>query len=369
MVTGTRPRLRVVRVPMLRRLVVLALVASAALLPAVSPARAATSTPGPGFTIRVTGDIVVPGGTTMVGTAVTLNGNITVDGRLEGDAVTLNGDIGVRGEVTGSVRTLNGSVTVYDTGRVGGDATAFNGVVTVLPGGRVAGQVRRGVVQPATPTPSPGVVPPPGVTPPATPPAPPPVATPTPLPPPPAAVPPPFDTYREAWWRPLRALLFVFKLSFLVVLGGLGVLLVALLPDTFARLADTVQAWPLHALLAGIGWWVALAAGAVVLAVSLVGIPLLVLLPALVGALSLVGYATMAFWVGRRLQAEVPRPVRQATVGAVVVGVAALIPVVGNVVLGLVLTWGIGTVLTAVYLAVRRPAPPPPPAPPPRPMV
>jgi hypothetical protein len=352
---------------MLHWLVLLALVIAVPLLPAVSPARAAAPTPGPGFTIRVTGDIVIPGGTTMVGTAITLNGDITVDGRLEGDAVTLNGDIGVRGEVTGSVRTLNGSVTVHDTGRVGGDATAFNGVVTVLPGGRVAGQVRRGVFQPATPMPSPGVVPPPGVTPPAAPPAPPPVATPT--PPPPAAVPPPFDAYREEWWRPLRGLLFVFKLSFLVVLSGLGVLLVALLPDTFARLADTLQAWPLHALLAGVGWWVALAAGAVVLAVSLVGIPLLFLLPALVGALSLVGYATVAFWVGRRLQAEMPRPVRQATVGSVVVGLVALIPVVGTVALGLALTWGIGTILAAVYLAVRHPAPSSPPAPPPRPMV
>lgn len=351
----------------MRWLGILAFVTILPLTPGAPRPAAAAPTPGAGFTIRVTGDIVIPGGTTMVGTVVTLNGNITVDGRLEGDAVTLNGDIGVRGEVTGSVRTLNGSVTVYDTGRVGGDATAFNGVVTVLPGGHVAGQVRRGVFQPATPKPSPGAMPPPGVTPPALPPAPPPVATPA--PPPPAAVPPPFDTYREEWWRPLQVLFFVFKLSFLVVLGGLGVLLVALLPDTFVRLAATLQAWPLHTLLAGVGWWVALAAGAVVLAVSLVGIPLLFLLPALVGALSLFGYATVALWVGRRLQAEAPRPLRQAAMGAVVVGLVALIPVVGNVVLGLALTWGIGTVLAAVYLAVRRPAAPQPPAPPLRPMV
>src|SRR3970040_1274778 len=113
-------------------------IAPIAALVLLAAARAAAQ----GFTLRFSGDIVVPPGTVHDGSAITMNGRIQVDGTLNGDAMTMNGDVAVTGTVRGSVRAFNGDITLTSTAVVEGDVWSANGRIDRQPGAQVRGRVQ-----------------------------------------------------------------------------------------------------------------------------------------------------------------------------------------------------------------------------------
>ena len=115
--------------------------------------------------------------------------------------------------------------------------------------------------------------------------------------------------------------------------------------------------------LAGLAAWVALPILAVALAISIIGIPALVLLPLAVGVLAIFGFAATSLLLGDRLGDAIRRetnPVVDTIIGAVILGVLGLVPGIGWLALFLAVTWGIGGFILLLVQRVRRTSPPAP---------
>jgi cytoskeletal protein CcmA (bactofilin family) len=287
----------------------LAVLAGVAVVPV--PAGAA------GITVRLAGDIVVPPGEIHDGSAVAVHGRVRVEGTLRGDAIALNGDVEVWGWVTGSVRVVNGRVVLGSAARVDGDVWVANGQVARSPGARVGGRILQGQL----------------------------------------GGPPP--TVR----RPLadaagRMLARVAALWVLVGSATLAAAVAALFPAPVSRIASTLSTAPGASLVAGVLLWALLPPLGLVLAVSIVGIPLLALLPFALSLLALVGLAGIAVLVGHRLTEAfrwTSGPVGDAVVGAVILALLPLLPGPGRLAFVLALAWGMGA---GVLVVIRRaPAP------------
>ena len=93
----------------------------------------------PGRRISVTGGLVVASGETVDGPAVSANGPVRIDGRVNGAVYVGRGDLRIDGRVTGDVLVLDGDALIR--GRVGGSVTVLNGKATVRPGADVHGDV------------------------------------------------------------------------------------------------------------------------------------------------------------------------------------------------------------------------------------
>ncbi len=299
------------------------------------------------------GDLAVPAGTAVHGDAVAVGGTLDVEGAVDGNAVALGGSIRVAGRVAGSVHAVGGSVLLRPTAVVGGTATAWPGPVRIEPGASVGG---------AHPAPAP-----------APPQAP---APPIPLPgprvpfPAPGSQPfpgPPF----QWWWGPgtlavIATLHLLYWLAVLVALlgfVGLTWLTAVLFPGVLADLAALLERAPGPALGVGLLGWVLLWPAIVVLAVTVVGLLLAVLIPAIVLVMLQFGIAAVALLVGRRVRPS--RMGREVVVGAVVLAIAFAIPHLGALLVFAAATWGWGAVLLALLDRgrMRRVPPPAPPAP------
>jgi cytoskeletal protein CcmA (bactofilin family) len=109
------------------------------LLASVKPAGAQDSGNEQGRRISVTGGLVVAGGETVGGPAVSANGPARIDGRVNGAVYVGRGDLRVDGRVTGDALVLDGDAVV--SGRVDGSITVLNGKATIRPGADVGGDV------------------------------------------------------------------------------------------------------------------------------------------------------------------------------------------------------------------------------------
>src|SRR3990172_2267162 len=282
---------------------------------------AATPAAAQGFTLRFSGDIVVPAGTVHDGSAITMNGRIQVDGTLNGDAMTMNGDVAVSGTVRGSVRAFNGDVTLASTAVVGGDVWSANGRIDRQPGAQVRGEVQSSTAGP------------------------------------PGSLPPMTSRRwdgRWAWGWPgmMRAMATWTFVSFV----ALAAIASALFPLQVRRIADALHRSPGESLLAGFVLWIVLPPLAVVLALSIVGLPPGFFLPFGGLGLGLAGLAGASQLIGDRVLGgfqQQHHTALEAVVGAALLGVLAFIPALGWFAILLAVTWGIGGVLLLTLRRVR----------------
>jgi hypothetical protein len=265
-------------------------------------------------------------------TRIVLSGPVVV-GPTEtvSDVVAFDGDVTIRGHVTSDVVAFNGDVRVPG-GRVGGDITATNGQIFLGPGAVVGGDLNwrdnRPVIAPGARVGG--------------------------------------DVNEFNWdlspWSGFAWTLLIWLAGTISTLI-LGIVLIALWPRGFEA---TVAAWrrspgPV------IGWGALLLIGlpivAVLLLVTLVGIPLGIgLLLALI-PLWAVGYVAGTFLVGRLILRDSGR-ILTFLLGLLIVSVLALIPFLNALVAIVVTGIGLGTLIVAGWRANRPAAPaPPPPAP------
>ena len=92
-----------------------------------------------GRRISVTGGLVVAGGETVRGPAVSANGPARIDGRVNGAVYVGRGDLLISGRVTGDALVLDGDAFI--SGRVDGSVTVLNGKATVRRGADIRGDV------------------------------------------------------------------------------------------------------------------------------------------------------------------------------------------------------------------------------------
>lgn len=113
-----------------RVLLVLVIVAALAAVPATAGAQ------------QVGGSVTVPPDTTQTGDISAVGGTVVVEGTLDGSLNGFAGSVLVTGTVTGDVEVAAGAVTI--SGTVEGDVEAAAGAVTVTESGRVGGSLSTG---------------------------------------------------------------------------------------------------------------------------------------------------------------------------------------------------------------------------------
>jgi cytoskeletal protein CcmA (bactofilin family) len=301
--------------------------------------------PAHAFESRAFGDVYVGQGETEpeVSTAV---GDVKVEGFVEGDVHSGRGDIEVNGKgVGGDVNAGFGDIEVHapvdgdiDAGigdvyvdaPVGGDVNVGRGDLELGPDARVQGDVTSGGGEIS---PNPGAVVEgkmitgmrPGM---------------------------------DHDWGGFGILDVVGWLFAAAVFAACSVLVAVLAPRPLSAAARKAEESPAMSLLFGVASVPAVVVLCVVLAVSIVGIPLLLLLAPAYLALVFFGALVAAFFVGRRVVFATGRyhvgNAMAAAVGALVLAAAYLIPVLGDLLLYGLALFGAGASILA--LVSRRPS-------------
>jgi hypothetical protein len=300
--------------------VALALVAMVVTAAPVFSARGGGS--GSDRKISVSGDIDVARGETVHGLVATLDGSVRIAGTVENFVFVGDGELVVTGHVTRGVVVVHGDARI--SGRVGGDVVALSGRVIVTADGSVGGdvvsrlepRVARGTVE---------------------------------------------GSVKRVDLEGIFTGLIIGFLAFLwlattISIAVLGLLFVGLFPraaDTAAAAGKRVAAsfgW--GALVGIVGPFVA-----VMVLVSIIGIPLGLGLLSALNVLAPLGYVTTALVIGRLW---VKGPTTGARIGAFFAGfgilrLLALIPGIGLLVWFVACVYGLGAVSMAAWYGGRRP--------------
>jgi len=223
-----------------------------------------------------------------------------------GEVVVVGRSLEIRGTVRESVLVVDGDLTVLPGGRVGKDVAVLGGQVTLAPGARVGGAV----VQAGD---------------------------------------------RLAWLTPRTGLwlLLAYKAAtaLLILLGGL--LAVVLFPRRLDGVGRAARAAPLRIALAGLLGYLVAALAVVLLAITVIGLPLALALLVATLLAGLAGVAGASLAIGERLQAAGWRGQEPAITGLGILALLSLVPVLGEALLALLGVLGLGAVLVALAAARR----------------
>jgi hypothetical protein len=270
-----------------------------------SPSPSVSVSPGPALPptpqdqVVLSGRVVVPRGQT-VGEVVVVTGRVQVAGVVVGDVVVMDGPVLVTGQVSGSVISLDGSIRLAATAQVSGDVIARE-EVDLTDGAQVAGEVR-------------------------------------------SHAPFTFTTPARVLGR------FASWLAVSVSTLLLGLALLWLAPRGADRIARTAGETPWISALWGLAIVLLLPTLAVLLLLSLVGLPLgLALILAFVLVL-FVGYAWALWILGRAIVTERGR-VLAFLAGWAIARAVGLIPVVSGITFGLAAAFGMGAMTVAIWRA------------------
>lgn len=300
--------------------------------------------PAHAFENKALGDVVVERGQTEseVSTPV---GDVKVDGMVEGDVRSGMGDVVVNGEVGGDIKAGSGDVEVngpvggeIDAGfgdvridaTVAGDVEVGRGDVELGPDARVGGDLHyasgefsgdRAAVE--------GTV----------------VA---------GAMRPGMDHD----WDGFGILNIVGWIFAAAVFAACSVLVAVLAPGQLSAATRRAEESPAMSLLLGVASVPAVVVLCVVLAVSIIGIPLLLLLAPAYLALVFFGALVAAYFVGRRVVIATGRyhvgNAMAAAVGAIILAAAYLIPVLGGLLVYGLALFGTGASVLALVSRRRR---------------
>ena len=277
--------------------------------------------------VAVGGDHTVAAGE-RVDEVVVVGGSAVVEGVVEGDAVAVMGEITLTGtaRVEGDFVTVLGAATVEPGAEVEGDLVVVMGGLDAPAGFRAGGDqvVVGGEFGPAGR-----------------------LGTVTPW-------------FREGlfWGRP-----YVPDLPWLWLLAGLLLLIYLAVNLVFARqvraCADVLNDKPLTTGLGGLLVLLLIGPVAVVLAISVVGLIVIPFLFCAVLLAGLVGRVAVARWMGSRIVSENdPESWQQGTrsvlIGAALIGVVYLVPVLGFVTWTLLGVFGLGAAAAVIVSALQR---------------
>jgi cytoskeletal protein CcmA (bactofilin family) len=271
----------------------------------------------------VGGDVRAVGGQIELGATVMRNVTLAGGqvGLLPGSSVGRNayvtgGSLHAAGHVEGALTMSGGDVTI--DGTVGGDVVVNAGTLRIGPGARIGGDLRYRVPEEgATIDPGAQVD---GRT---------------------IVLPPPAD--RRSWPGVLR----------LIWLGGFllaGALAILLFPVTAARAADTLVAHSAVSFGFGLLWLIAGPIAALVLAISVIGLPLAFIVGTVWGIGLFLAPAVIALWLGRRFLGSRIGTGRAGLVGSFLAAGSALVliglvPILGPLALFAAALAGIGALV------------------------
>ena len=257
------------------------------------------------------GDLRVEEGGAIEGDVRVFSGDAVIDGTIGGDLMVFSGEVRLDGSVGGDLGALAGRVELGPDARVGGDLTTMSGETAIDPSAEVAGAVTQGM-------PSPGAM------------------------------------MRFPRPRPLARLASL--LVGAIVMAGIAAIIYSMAPANVARTAATAagQTW----VAGGIGFaTIALSVPVfVILAITICGIPLVLLGALALGLASLFGSTALgrivADWLEPRIDRELS-PVAATALGAATLsatlGLIGVIPCLGWLVQLAVSSIGLGATLLTVF--------------------
>ena len=303
----------------IRRAVVVVAMLCASIVVGAAPALSQTNdrNRGGGEQIVLSGDLVVPNGQS-VSTAVSFNGDATIEGTVTETLVVFNGGATIRGTVRQDVVVFNGPIVVESGARVGGDIVSRE-TPRVADGADVQGKITGVAAR--------------------------------------------FDWEdvglggRFAWW-------LGYSISTLI----LGLLLLLFAPGLDRAVSEAARRRLGGSVGLGVAVFVLTPIVAVILMVTIVGLPLGLFLLLALALLYTVGYVSGAHAIGRFIVKQPSSRYVAFLVGWAIVRVLGLVPILGGLVWTLVTILGLGALVVATRRGTRReemlvPAAPPPPFP------
>jgi hypothetical protein len=244
----------------------------------------------------------------VFGRSLTIGADETVD-----KAVAIGGSITIAGHVRNDAVAIGGSVTLLPGASVGGDSVAIGGVVSVPEGATLEGDnVSLG-----------------------------------------GAIPTTFGSMtRWVVGGPHMFPMFRFasRLMRAVLLLVIAVLIAAVFPGALTRVGAYLANRPGLSALGGVAILLGFVPLCVLLAVTVIGIPLIPVAVMLLVALLLFGFAVSAAWLGERLPfLQEKTPVKTVALGGVVFVLVALIPWIGTAALILAAAFSAGATLLSRF--------------------
>lgn len=271
-------------------------VAVVAILLVAAPALAQTRDGADGELIVLSGGLVVETGET-VSDAVSFNGDATIDGTVTESLVVFNGDVSITGSVRRDVVVFNGSVVVAGGATVGGDVMSRQ-TARIEDGAQIGGDVR-GITNRID-----------------------------------------WDDVgilgRFTWW-------LAYSISTLI----LGLLLLLLAPALDGAVRDAASRFMGRSIGFGAMAFFLTPIVAVILMVTIVGIPLGLFLLLALALLYTVGYVAGGLAIGRMLLRPPSSRFVAFLAGWGIVRVLGLVPFLGGAVWVLVTLFGLGVLLVA----------------------
>lgn len=244
----------------------------------------------------------------VFGRSLTIGADETVD-----KAVAIGGSITVAGHVRYDAVAIGGSVTILPGASVGGDSVAIGGAVSVAEGATLEGDnVSLGGAIPTT------------------------VGSMT----------------RWVVGGPHRFSMFRFasRLTRAVLLLVIAVLIAVTFPDALTRVGAYLATRPGLSALGGVSILLGFVPLCVLLAVTIIGIPLIPVAVLLLVALFLFGFTVSAAWLGERLPfLQEKTPVKTVALGGAVFALVGLIPWIGTVALILAAAFSAGATLLSRF--------------------
>ena len=245
----------------------------------------------------------------VFGRALTIDADDTVD-----KAVAIGGSVTIAGHVRRDAVAIGGSVTLLPGARVEGDAVAIGGTVSVPDGASLEGDnVSLGGPFPTT------------------------VGSMT----------------RWAVGGPhmFSAFRFGSRLVRAALLLAIAVLIAAAFPGALGRVQTYLVDRPGLSALGGVAVLVGFVPLCVLLAVSVVGLPLIPVVVMLLVALMLFGFSVSAAWLGQRIPVggEPKTPVRAAAWGGGILALVSLVPWIGTMALVLIAAVSAGATLLSRF--------------------
>ena len=287
-------------------------------------------------TQRVEGDLFAAGGNVLIGAEVrgharAAGGNVELasDGSVGGDLSVAGGDVEIRGPVAGTLHV--GAGNAFIDSAIGGDVRAASGDLKLGPNARIAGRlIHRG----ANLTRDPAAIVVGGV------------------------VSRPREARAHRTLEPLHGSRWWWTLGFVV----LAAILAAAFPAEVRRIGGQLRAHPGLSLFAGFVALVCVPAAALILMITIIGLPVALIVLLLYFVLLLVGYAAAGVMLGdaalQRFRAadaaRVGYRIGAATAAMLALALVAKVPFLGGLVVLAAIVLGMG----AIVMSVVRPAAP-----------
>jgi hypothetical protein len=229
-------------------------------------------------------------------------------------AVAIGGSVTVAGHVRQDAVAIGGSVTLLPGARVEGDAVAVGGTVSVAPGATLEGDnVSLGGTIPST------------------------LGSAT--------------RWVVGGGRGMRSMFgFASRLTRAVLLYVIALLIAAAFPGALSRVKTYLVERPGLSALGGLALVLGFAPLCVLLAVTIIGIPLIPVAALLLAALLLFGFTVSAGWLGERMPGlREKTPVKTVALGGAVLAFVSLVPWLGTAALVLVAAFAAGAALLSRF--------------------